>query len=99
MLTPGTLFPDMKLETAFSMAARFSAVGPFCCAQATDRQERQESNMYRKGRRKRFIDAGFICKFTKSPRAGVYPKTGMPETVLEGRSCSESVTPLPAGKR
>jgi hypothetical protein len=35
---PGTLFADMKLETTFSTAERFSAEMPFCCAEAAETQ-------------------------------------------------------------
>src|SRR6266850_4668163 len=41
---PGTLFADIKLETAFSIAERFSAERLFRCAEATEAQERRKAS-------------------------------------------------------
>src|SRR6266852_228813 len=97
---PGTLFADMKLETALSIAARFSTERLFCCAEAAEAQEKNKASRQTTRVRKRFVLAGCAQVFTDSPPARVYPKAGTPGTApRKATACTESVTPLPAGKR
>src|SRR5258705_7008 len=41
---PGTLFADMKLETAFSISARFSVERLFCCEETAEAQARSKAS-------------------------------------------------------
>src|SRR5580704_522083 len=65
---PGTLLADMKLETAFSISARFSGGRPFCFAETPDAAARQMSSKPRNGNGRQFLLLRHAARFTGSPR-------------------------------
>src|SRR5260370_7860423 len=54
---PGTLFADMKLETAFSISERFSAETLFCCAEAAEKPASKKTSRQRTLDPKSFVPA------------------------------------------
>ena len=66
--TPGTLFADMKLEIAFSIAARFSGERVFCWA-AADVDARVRANRHSRGIRTEFAFIRRARCFTGPPRS------------------------------
>src|SRR5713226_3701226 len=93
---PGTLFADMKLETAFSICARFSAERLFCCAEAAETAPIDKTSRQSTHDRKRLPLASRVVVFTDAPRARVYRKLGTAGTVpRKAPACTESVTPWP----
>src|SRR5882762_7173283 len=93
---PGTVFADMKLETAFSICARFSPERLFCCAEAATAQEKNKASREKICFRIRLALASGAIFFTVFPLAGVYRKPGKAGTALRRTTaCTESVTPRP----
>src|SRR5467141_1696679 len=91
---PGTLFADMKLETAFSISERFPAKTLFCCAEAAETLLSNKASRQRTRDRKRLVPAGRALVITGSPPGRVYRKPGTPGTARKRASaCTESVTP------
>src|SRR6266480_6083090 len=91
---PGTLFADMKLETAFSMASRLPGERLFGSAESDEAQVRNKEIRQTTCVQKRLALASLALVFTGSPPPRVYPKPWTPGTA-PGRAlvCSESVTP------
>src|SRR5258705_52369 len=71
---PGTLVADMKLETAFSIAARFSGERLFCWAATPAAVTRARTSKHRTGTRSDFRFLSRAPFFTGLPRRRVYPK-------------------------
>src|SRR5216683_2749075 len=80
---PGTLFSDMKLETAFSICARFSLDRICCSAETAGQHASNKPSRQKRGKRKQFILAAIRGEFTRPPPAREStPKRGMPGTAL-----------------
>src|SRR5882762_6399266 len=91
---PGTLFADMKLETAFSISARFCGERLFCWAATPAAATRTRASKPKTGTRREFLFLSGAPFFTGLPRRRVYPKridAGNGRT--GGRGCTEFVTP------
>src|SRR6266478_963404 len=92
---PGTLFADMKLETAFSISARFSGGRPFCCAERPAVAARKIIRERKAGMRSVFMSRATV--FTESPRKGSLPQRVSAWNGSEGlRSVVRASTPCPA---
>src|SRR5229473_7905351 len=74
--SPGMLFADMKLETAFSMAARFSGGRRFCCAEREEAQKRIEKDRRNARVQGMLFPVNGLRVCMKSPLAGVYRNEG-----------------------
>src|SRR4029077_6597485 len=72
---PGTLLAEMKLETAFSIAARFSGARSFCCAEAPDAATSETSSKPKIGNGRQFLLLRYAARFTVSPRRASLSQT------------------------
>src|SRR5438045_539634 len=83
--SPGMLFADIKLATAFSMAARFSRGRLFCCAERGEMQRRTEREKRIARFHRMLFPANGLRVCMKSPRIGVYRNEGQARNAgLEG---------------
>src|SRR5882724_5413110 len=72
---PGTLFSDMKLETAFAICPRFSSER-ICCAETAGQHATNRASRPKRGKRKRIILGAIPGEFTGPPPRGSLPQNG-----------------------
>src|ERR1700674_4866460 len=73
---PGTLFADMKLETAVSISPRFSVERLFCCEETAEAQARSKASRQTICVRKRFVSASRALAFTGHLQRESIPNQG-----------------------